>query len=174
MDSANSKLEGSNHDSPARERLIALRLALLRVHKKLLEMERRNYERDHGHVNAGELFRLVVDHSQFAWLHNISEFVVRIDESLAAEEPITPEYTKIAFSLARKMFVPTESGDGLQTPSRTTRPWSSSMQSWPASSTTSRRTPRAPSRWRIADRILPSGGSWREARNPPEARCVWS
>src|SRR5438309_3009037 len=114
MDSANSKLEGSNHDSPARERLIALRLALLRVHKKLLEMERRNYERDHGHVNAGELFRLVVDHSQFAWLHNISEFVVRIDESLAAEEPITPEYTKIAFSLARKMFVPTESGDSFQ------------------------------------------------------------
>ena len=114
MDSTNSKLEGSNHDSPAREKLIALRLALLRVHKKLLEMERRNYEREHGHVNSGELFRLVVDHSQFAWLHNISEFVVRIDESLAAKEPITPEYTNVAFSLARKMFVPAESGDGFQ------------------------------------------------------------
>src|SRR2546429_1064797 len=48
--------------------------------RSLLEMERRSYEREHGHVNAGELFRLVVDHSQFAWLHNISEFVVRIDE----------------------------------------------------------------------------------------------
>lgn len=114
MDSANSKLEGSNHDSPAREKLIALRLALLRVHKTLLEMERRSYEREHGHVNAGELFRLVVDHSQFAWLHNISEFVVRIDESLAAKEPITPEYTKVAFTLARKMFLPTESGDNFQ------------------------------------------------------------
>ena len=114
MDSANSRLEGSNHDSPAREKLIALRLALLRVHKTLLEMERRSYEREHGHVNAGELFRLVVDHSQFAWLHNISEFVVRIDESLAAKEPITPEYTSVAFSLARKMFVPTESGDVFQ------------------------------------------------------------
>ena len=71
MGFANSKLEGSNHDSPAREKLITLRLALLRVHKKLLEMERRTYEREHGHVNAGELFQLVVDHSQFAWLHNI-------------------------------------------------------------------------------------------------------
>jgi hypothetical protein len=114
MDSTNSKLEGSNHDSPAREKLIALRLALLRVHKTLLEMERRSYEREHGKVNVGELFRLVVDHSQFAWLHNISEFVVRIDEALAAKEPITPEYTKVAFSLARKMFVPTESGDNFQ------------------------------------------------------------
>src|SRR5438046_6517490 len=114
MDSTNPKLEGSNHDSPGRERLIALRLALLRVHKTLLEMERRAYEREHGHVNAGELFRLVVDHTQFAWLHNISEFVVRIDESLVAKEPITPEYTTVAFSLARKMFVPTASGHAVQ------------------------------------------------------------
>jgi len=49
-----------------------------------------------------------------AWLHNISEFVVRIDETLAAKEPVTPEYTSGAFSLARKMFVPTESGDSFQ------------------------------------------------------------
>lgn len=114
MDSPNSNLEASGSDSPAREKLIALRSALLRVHKTLLEMERRTYEREHGHVNAGELFRLVVDHAQFAWLHNISEFVVRIDESLAAEEPVTPEYTSVAYSLARKMFVPTESGDHFQ------------------------------------------------------------
>src|SRR5204862_1795810 len=114
MDSPSSNLYPANNDSPARKKLLSLRLALLRLHKTLLNMERREYEREHGHVNAGELFRLVVDHSQFAWLHNISEFVVRIDESLAAEEPITPEYTKIAFSLARKMFVPTESGDGFQ------------------------------------------------------------
>ena len=114
MESSNSSLQPSNHDSPAREKLIALRLALLRVHKTLLEMERRVYEREHGAVNAGELFRLVVDHVQFAWLHNISEFVVRIDECLAAKEPIAPEYTSVAFSLARKMFVPTESGDEFQ------------------------------------------------------------
>jgi len=98
----------------AREKLITLRLALLRLHKTLLEMERRDYEREHGHVNTGELFRLVVDHAQFAWLHNISEFVVRIDETLTAKEPVTPEYTSVAFSLARKMFVPTQSGDTFQ------------------------------------------------------------
>jgi hypothetical protein len=114
MDSPNSSLYPSNNDSAARERLISLRLALLNVHKTLLDMERREYERDHGYVNTGELFRLVVDHAQFAWLHNISEFVVRIDETLTAKEPVTPEYTSVAFSLARKMFVPTESGDAFQ------------------------------------------------------------
>ncbi len=114
MDSSNSNLYPSNNDTVAREKLITLRLALLRLHKTLLEMERRDYEREHGHVNTGELFRLVVDHAQFAWLHNISEFVVRIDETLAAKEPVTPEHTSVAFSLARKMFVPTESGDTFQ------------------------------------------------------------
>jgi hypothetical protein len=114
MEPDHSSLYPMNNDSLARERLISLRLALLCLHKTLLEMERRDYEREHGHVNAGELFRLVVDHVQFAWLHNISEFVVRIDETLAAKEPVTSEYTSVAFSLARKMFVPTDSGDGFQ------------------------------------------------------------
>ncbi len=105
---------GSNAELPARERLITLRLALLRLHKTLLEMERRDYERVHGHVSTGELFRLVIDHQQFAWLHNISEFVVRIDETLTGEAPVTPEDTRTAFSLARKMFAPSESGDVFQ------------------------------------------------------------
>jgi hypothetical protein len=101
-------------NSPAREKLITFRLALLRLHKTLLDMERREYERQHGQVSVGELFRLVVDHTQFAWLHNISEFVVTIDETLAGKEPVTPEQTRTAISVARKMFVPTESGDSFQ------------------------------------------------------------
>jgi hypothetical protein len=101
-------------DSAAREKLLALRLALLRLHKTLLNMERREYERVNGHVTAGELFRLVIDHPQFAWLHNISEFVVRLDEALAAEAPITPQDTSSAIVLARKMFAPSESGDAFQ------------------------------------------------------------
>ena len=100
--------------NPAREKLVTLRLALLRLHKTLLDMERREYERVHGKVNTGELFRLVIDHEQFAWLHNISEFVVRLDETLAGENPVTPEDVRTAVSLARKMFAPSESGDAFQ------------------------------------------------------------
>ena len=108
-----SPVSGDNN-SPARERLIALRLSLLRVHKTLLDMERREYERTNGKVTVGELFRLVIDHQQFAWLHNISEFVVRLDETLAAKEPVMPEEVHTAISLARKMFAPSESGDAFQ------------------------------------------------------------
>lgn len=114
MDSSSANSYPANNGSSPREKLIALRLALLHLHKTLLDMERREYEREHDHVNAGELFRLVVDHAQFAWLHNISEFVVRIDETLSSTEPITTDYSSSAIALARKMFVPTESGDGFQ------------------------------------------------------------
>jgi hypothetical protein len=100
--------------NPARQKLVALRMTLLQLHKTLLEMERRDYERANGRVSTGELFRLVVDHEQFAWLHNLSEFVVRLDEALSADEPVTAEDTHGAIMLARKMFAPSESGDAFQ------------------------------------------------------------
>jgi hypothetical protein len=106
--------QGDSRDTPARQKLVALREALLRLHKSLLEMERRSYEKEHGSVTAGELFRLVVDDPQFSWLHNISEFVVRIDEALSSAEGVTDTDSHVAVSLARKIFAPTESGDGFQ------------------------------------------------------------
>jgi hypothetical protein len=114
-DSREPNLSASgDNDSPARRRLITLRLLLLRLHKTLLDMERREYERANGRVSVGELFRLVIDHQQFAWLHNISEFVVRLDETLAGDDPVVPEDVHTAIALARKMFAPSESGDAFQ------------------------------------------------------------
>lgn len=106
--------QGDSRDTPARQKLVALRQTLLSIHKSLLEMERRGYEKEHGAVSAGELFRLVVDDPQFSWLHNISEFVVRIDEALSSEEGVTDTDSHVAISLARKIFAPSETGDGFQ------------------------------------------------------------
>jgi len=106
--------QGDARDTPSRQKLVALRQALLRLHKSLLDMERRTYEKEHGKVTTGELFRLVVDDAQFSWLHNISEFVVRIDEALASEEGVNEKDSHVAISLARKIFAPTESGDTFQ------------------------------------------------------------
>jgi hypothetical protein len=103
-----------NDDAVERQKLTELRTTLLTLHKTLLDMERREYEREHGHVSTGELFRLVIDHQQFGWLHNISEFVVRLDETLAGEAPVTAEETRSAMGMARKIFVPSESGDAFQ------------------------------------------------------------
>ena len=104
MNPPDANSSGREANEAAREKLITLRLALLKLHKTLLDMERREYERANGKVTVGELFRLVIDHQQFGWLHNISEFVVRLDETLAGETPVTPEDVRTAISLARKMF----------------------------------------------------------------------
>jgi len=106
--------QGDSRDTPARQKLVALRQTLLQIHKSLLEMERRSYEKEHGKVSAGELFRLVVDDPQFAWLHNISEFVVRIDEALSSDEGVNGTDSHVAIALARKIFAPSETGDGFQ------------------------------------------------------------
>ena len=61
-----------------------------------------------------DFFRLVVDHPKFAWIHNISEFVVRIDETLTGEAQVVPADARTAITLARKMFTPTSEGDAFQ------------------------------------------------------------
>jgi len=70
-------------------RLRDLRKTLLHLHKALLELERRSFERTSGRVTAGELLQLAISHPQFEWLRMISALVVEIDEVLNGEEPAT-------------------------------------------------------------------------------------
>jgi hypothetical protein len=89
-----------------------LRLGLLRLHKTLLDAERDAYERVHGQVTGGELLQLVINHEQFAWLHPISELIVRIDEMLDADEPATAAAAEALLAGARSLLKPSEAGDG--------------------------------------------------------------
>lgn len=81
-----------------------LRSRLLHLHKKLLEMERQNFEKKSGRVTTGELLQLVINHSQFAWLRIISALVVEIDEVLNGEEPATSEDFEDLLSQSRLLF----------------------------------------------------------------------
>ncbi len=64
-----------------------LRNGLLGLHKTLLDSERASYERDIARISSsGELLRLVLYDPWFAWLHELSEFVVLIDETLDASK----------------------------------------------------------------------------------------
>lgn len=94
----------------ARQQLSALRLPLLDLHKRLLDAERRLYEVAHGRVTAGELLNLALKDQQFAWLHPISELIVRIDELIALDD--LPDEHDVAFvaNQVRTILVPSESG----------------------------------------------------------------
>ncbi|HEY0098707.1 MAG TPA: hypothetical protein VGB76_07100 [Pyrinomonadaceae bacterium] len=86
------------------KRLSELRRVLLRLHKALLDRERSVYEQVHGRVSSGELLQLVIQHDQFAWLHAISELIVRTDEMLDADEPLTNGEAESLLSKARGLL----------------------------------------------------------------------
>ena len=70
-------------------RVRALRLALLALHKTLIETERRRYERDHGRIESPHAaLRLVLEAPAFQWLHPLAEVIVQMDEKLAEEGAI--------------------------------------------------------------------------------------
>ena len=68
-------------------------------------MERQDYEKRFGRVNAGELLQLVINGTQFAWLRIISALVVEIDEVLNGEEFATSTDFEELMSQARLLFV---------------------------------------------------------------------
>jgi hypothetical protein len=107
----------TEHDLTAetRERLSNIRMVLLRLHKTLLDFEREGYEREHGKIgNSYEFLQLVMGDAWFAWLRQLSELIVEMDELLAAKE--TPkESTALALiEQAKILLTPSESGADFQ------------------------------------------------------------
>jgi len=94
-----------------RPRLITLRNALLRWHKKLLDAERTAYERDVARITStGQYLQLVLEDPWFSWLREISQFIVIVDETLAQKEPATAADATRLITAARELLLPSESG----------------------------------------------------------------
>jgi hypothetical protein len=107
MSSTNSPLD------PVKQRLTELRNGLLGLHKTLLDSERAAYERDIARISSsGELLKLVLYDPWFAWLHELSEFVVLIDETLDAEEPPQGMDAERLIEQAWELMAPNETGRG--------------------------------------------------------------
>ena len=95
-----------------------LRHGLLRLHKLLLNLERRDYERARGPIsNSYEFLQLVLKDPWFDWLHRLSELIVQIDESLDTrdpEMPMTEQDAKALVERAKTLLAPSESGTQFQ------------------------------------------------------------
>jgi hypothetical protein len=79
---------------------------LLRLHKSLVDEQRRDYESTYGPVDSGELFRLLLQGERFAWLRPLSGLIARIDEALEADPPITAAEVEALRERARQLFRP--------------------------------------------------------------------
>jgi hypothetical protein len=96
-----------------RQRLTALRDALLRLHKALMESERAGYEQTFGKISSPYQFlKLLTEDPWFAWFRPVSQLIAAMDERLDAKEPLTVDATEVLVSRAKTMLVPTEGGEG--------------------------------------------------------------
>lgn len=59
---------------------------LLKLHKTLLDHERRIYEGIHGPQTAGRFLNLLLEDPDFAWLRKFSTLIVDIDEMFAQKD----------------------------------------------------------------------------------------
>ncbi len=119
-----------NTDEPVSEATIekvrAVRHVLLGLHKTLLEVERQSYEREHGRIkNSYEFLNLVMHNQWFAWLRQLSEIIVQMDELLDARESAAQSTALALIEEARLLLTPSESGEEFQ------RKYYASVQSSP-------------------------------------------
>lgn len=96
-----------------RQRLTSLRNGLLQLHKYLMDSERALYERDVERISTtGQYLQLVLNDPWFSWLHELSKFIVTIDEALDMLEVLTPEDAGRLITQARALVSPSEEGNG--------------------------------------------------------------
>jgi hypothetical protein len=79
---------------------------LLRLHKSLLDDQRRVYESTRGPVASGELFRLLLADGPFAWLRPLSALIAQIDELLETTPAMAPAEADALVEHARRLFRP--------------------------------------------------------------------
>ena len=97
----------------ARQRLTDLRLALLKLHKALIDSERVDYEKTVGKIQSPNHFlQLLTNDPWFAWLHPLSQLIVALDEALDAEEPLTLAKVDAMAQQSKLMLVAEEKGEG--------------------------------------------------------------
>lgn len=87
-----------------RERLRDLSARLLRLHKVLLDRERRAWEEARGPITPGELLQLVIGGREFAWLRSLSAMIARIDEAVDADDPVAGVSAARFFGEARELL----------------------------------------------------------------------
>lgn len=96
-----------------REQLTALRNGLLHLHKVILDSERGSYEHEIERIrSSGHFLELVMHDPWFAWLRELSQLIVVIDETLDAPENLTSADADRLKKQARELLVPCETGKG--------------------------------------------------------------
>jgi hypothetical protein len=97
-----------------RKRLEKIRVALLALHKALVDSERVSYEQTMGPIKSPNQFlQLLMKDPWFVWLQPLSHLIVSMDAVMDAKEP--PADDAAVEALLKEAWVlitPSESGEG--------------------------------------------------------------
>ena len=100
-------------ETPVRQRLEAVRRALLNLHKALIDSERVTYEQTIGRIQSpGHFLQLVTSDPWFAWLQPLSQLIVCIDEVQDSKNPLTSAEFEALTQQTRRLLTPSETGEG--------------------------------------------------------------
>ncbi len=93
----------NNHPLPA------LRNQLLSLHKLLMNAKRAAYEKEGNVIQSPiQFLQLLMEHERFAWLRQLSQLVVTIDEAMEEKPPITKERMDALVGEAKHLLVSSE------------------------------------------------------------------
>jgi hypothetical protein len=105
--------EADSGQRETRERLQALRKAVLDLHKTLVDSERLGYEKHFGAIQSPNQFlQLLIQDPWFGWLQPLSLLIVSMDEALDAREPLTTEAVESLTREATRLLVAEEKSEG--------------------------------------------------------------
>ena len=85
--------------------LPTLRNQLLSLHKILMNAERAAYEKEGNVIRSPHHFlQLLTGDARFAWLRELSQLIVMIDEAMEEKPPISAERADALVNEARKLL----------------------------------------------------------------------
>lgn len=90
----------------SKHELSALTHALRRLHLALVNVARRDYEKEWGEVAPGELLQLLTKHPSFEWLRELSALMTGIDE-LIDQENIETEEIQAVYTQTKALMLQT-------------------------------------------------------------------
>jgi len=89
--------------------LPTLRNQLLNLHKLLMNTERAAYEKEGNVIRSPlQFLQLLTEHERFAWLRQLSQLVVMMDEAMEERPPITTERADALVQEAQHLLTSSE------------------------------------------------------------------
>lgn len=91
---------------PLRQHLVEVRRGLLRLHKLLIDTERRVLERERGPMSNGQFLQALITDPAFAWLRPFTGLITQVDEALADKEGLPEGAARDYLERARTLVEP--------------------------------------------------------------------